>query len=464
MSLIPSAHFSISVIVQAADSASALQQITEVALTQEAAVNSHKVLTSDNKITELEIVIYCHNAEHQTQVVKSIETIEDIKVIEHYDRTFKMHEAGKIRTVSAIEVNDADELSMAYTPGVARVCMAIHEDENMANTHTIRKNTVAIVSDGTAVLGLGDIGPKAAMPVMEGKALLFKEFAGVDAFPICLDVDTPQQVIETVKRLAPSFGGINLEDIAAPGAFEIEEVLKRELDIPVFHDDQHGTAVVALAALENALKVVDKKISEVSVVMTGLGAAGIAVAKMLIQAGVENFVGVDRSGAVYEGRDDLHSAKQWLAENSNKDKKSGTISEVIVDADVFIGLSGPGVITVEDVKSMADSPIVFAMANPTPEILPEEVEGLVAVMATGRSDYPNQINNVLAFPGIFRGALDAGASDITENMKLAAAKAIANSVTEEELSAEFITPSVFDKSVALRVSEAVKQAAIADGA
>ena len=384
-------------------------------------------------------------------------------VLDHHDRTFRMHEGGKIEVLPLFPVGDEDDLSMAYTPGVARVCTAIAEDQALADVYTIRKNTVAIVSDGTAVLGLGDIGPKAAMPVMEGKALLFKEFGDVDAFPICLDVSTPEEVIETVVRLAPTFGGINLEDIKAPGAFEIEAELKKRLDIPVFHDDQHGTAVVALAGLQNALRVVGKNMTDVSVVVAGLGAAGIAVGKILLEAGVGHIVGLDRAGAVWDGRDNLNSAKQWFAENTNQRKLKGSASDVLVGADVFLGLSGPGLITADDVKSMAADPVVFAMANPDPEILPEQVEGLVGVMATGRSDYPNQINNVLAFPGIFRGALDARASDITEGMKLAAALAIAESISSDELAADFIIPSVFDKAVSVRVAEAVREAAIREG-
>ncbi len=298
---------------------------------------------------------------------------------------------------------------------------------------------------------------------MEGKALLFKEFGDVDAFPICLDVSTPQEIIETVVRLAPTFGGINLEDIAAPGAFEVEAALKEQLDIPVFHDDQHGTAVVTLAGLVNALKLVGKNMADSRIVVAGMGAAGIAVGKILLGAGAGHIVGVDRAGAVYDGRDNLNSAKQWFAENTNQERHMGTVGEALEGADVFIGLSGPGLITAEDVKTMNTDPIVFAMANPDPEILPEQVEGLVAVMATGRSDYPNQINNVLAFPGIFRGALDARASDITGGMNLAAATAIADSIPADQLSPDFIIPSVFDKSVSQRVAEAVFAAAQAEG-
>ncbi|MEM7321644.1 MAG: NAD-dependent malic enzyme [Actinomycetota bacterium] len=414
-------------------------------------------------VLEREIVVNCTSVEHQEQVLATAQAVAGVTVLDHYDRTFRMHEGGKIEVLPLFPVGDEDDLSMAYTPGVARVCKAIAAEESKADEYTIRKNTVAIVSDGTAVLGLGDIGPKAAMPVMEGKALLFKEFGEVDAFPICLDVSSPEEVVETVVRLAPTFGGINLEDIAAPGAFEIEAELKERLDIPVFHDDQHGTAVVALAGLQNALRVVGKDMADVSVVVAGLGAAGIAVGKILLEAGVGHIVGLDRAGAVWNGRDNLNSAKQWFAENTNQQMLKGSASDVLGGADVFLGLSGPGLITPDDVKSMAADPVVFAMANPDPEILPEQVEGMVGVMATGRSDYPNQINNVLAFPGIFRGALDARASDITEGMKLAAAMAIAESISADQLAPDYIIPSVFDKAVSVRVAEAVREAAIAEG-
>ena len=412
---------------------------------------------------ERDMTVKCESVEHQAEIIRLVDKLDGVTLIDSYDRTFRLHEGGKIEVLPLSPVGDEDDLSMAYTPGVARVCMAIHDDPAVADSHTIRKNTVAIVSDGTAVLGLGDIGPKAAMPVMEGKALLFKEFGNVDAFPICLDVNSPEELIETVIRLAPTFGGINLEDIAAPGAFEVEEQLKDKLDIPVFHDDQHGTAVVALAGLENALKLVGKRMEDLKIVISGAGAAGVAIAKMLMGAGASNIIATDRSGAIHPGREQLTTAKQWLADNTNPAQSEGTLGDVMEDADVFLGVSGPGLLTVDDVKKMAPDPIIFAMANPTPEIMPQEVEGLVAVMATGRSDFPNQINNVLAFPGIFRGALDARASDVTEGMKLAAAKAIAESVSESELSADFIIPSVFDKSVPMRVAAAVQAAAVSDG-
>ena len=410
-----------------------------------------------------EIVVNCRDEEHATAVLNRVEALEGVVLRGWFDRTFDLHRGGKIEVLSLAPVTDNHDLSMAYTPGVARICMAIHADPSRAHELTIKKNTVAIVTDGTAVLGLGDIGPIAALPVMEGKALLFKEFAGVDAFPVCLDVDDPSEIVETVIRIAPAFGGINLEDIAAPAAFEVEEALQEALDIPVFHDDQHGTAVVTLAALWNSLRLTGREIGDQSVVISGVGAAGVAVGKILIDAGVGEIVGVDRTGALYEGRDNLNSAKEWFAINTNSDRKMGSLSDVLAGADVFIGLSGPGLLDAADLRTMAPEPIVFAMANPDPEIRPEEADGLAAVMATGRSDYPNQINNVLAFPGIFRGALDAGATRVTENMKLAAARAIADSVDDEDLKPDFVVPSVFDKTVPLQVAEAVAAAAVADG-
>jgi malate dehydrogenase (oxaloacetate-decarboxylating) len=409
------------------------------------------------------LVVHCRDEAHQLKVVEAVRTLNGVTLVDWWDRTLRMHEGGKIEVRSLSPVNDRDDLSMAYTPGVARVCMAIHENPALSKQYTIRKNTVAIVSNGTAVLGLGDIGPEAAMPVMEGKALLFKEFGGVDGFPICINARTADEVVEFVERIAPTFGGINLEDIKAPECFEIEERLKASLDIPVFHDDQHGTAVVTLAALWNSLKITGKRIEDISVVIAGMGAAGVAIGKILINAGVGEIVGADRTGAVYSGRSDLNSAKQWFAENTNPSRKMGTISDVLRGADVFVGVSGPDLITAGDLRTMAPQPIVFAMANPNPEIRPEQADGLAAVMATGRSDYPNQINNVLAFPGIFRGALDVNASDITEGMKLAAAIAIAAAVSDEDLSPTFVVPSVFDRSVVTSVAPAVAQAAIADG-
>jgi malate dehydrogenase (oxaloacetate-decarboxylating) len=409
------------------------------------------------------IDVHCRSEEHAAHIAAEVDALDGVTVLEWWDRTYKLHEGGKIEVLPLCSVGDADDLAMAYTPGVARVCMSIHNNPALAHKYTIKKNTVAIVSDGTAVLGLGNIGPMAAMPVMEGKALLFKEFAGVDAFPICLDTQDIEEIIETVIRLAPTFGGINLEDIAAPACFEIEERLKAALDIPVFHDDQHGTAVVALAALNNSLKLVGKKMGDLSVVISGMGAAGVACGKILIDAGVGEVVGVDSTGAVYSGRDRLNEAKQWFANNTNPDRKAGTLQEVLRGADVFMGVSAPNLIDASDVRKMAKDPIVFAMANPDPEIRPEEADGLAAVMATGRYDFPNQINNVLAFPGIFRGALDASAHSVTENMKVVAAKAIAECVSDDELNKDYVVPSVFDRSVAPRVAGAVAAQAIADG-
>jgi malate dehydrogenase (oxaloacetate-decarboxylating) len=400
---------------------------------------------------------------HVERIRAAVEDLEGIHVRDVADRTFLMHMGGKIEVRSRVPLTNRDDLSMAYTPGVARVCNAIAEDPEQVHTYTIKQNTVAIVTDGTAVLGLGDIGPYAALPVMEGKAMLFKEFAGIDAFPICLNVDSTDELVASVERLEPVFGGINLEDIAAPACFEIEERLKASLDIPVFHDDQHGTAVVVLAALENSLKVVDKKMEDLKVVVAGVGAAGVAITKILLQAGVPNVIGVDRKGAIYEGRDDLNAAKQWLAENTNPEQRRGAIHEVMPGADVFVGVSGPGLITRDDLRVMHDDPIVFALANPDPEITPEQADGLAAVIATGRSDYANQINNVLCFPGIFRGALDAGATSITEGMKLAAADAIACSVPDNELAPSYVVPSVFNKRVVEMVAAAVAGAARAEG-
>ncbi|HNG24362.1 MAG TPA: NAD-dependent malic enzyme, partial [Microthrixaceae bacterium] len=350
-----------------------------------------------------DVVVNCASEAHQEQVRAAVEGIDGIQILEFEDRTFHMHEGGKIEVLSLAPVRDVEDLSMAYTPGVARVCMEIAKNPPAAHRYTIKKNTVAIVSDGTAVLGLGDIGPEGAMPVMEGKALLFKHFAGVDAFPICLNTKDPEEIIETVLRLEPTFGGINLEDIAAPGAFEVEERLDEYMDIPVFHDDQHGTAIVTLAALENALKIVDKDMADLKVVVAGVGAAGVAVSKILMNAGVRNVIGADRQGAVHTSREGLNRSKQWFAENTNPEGLSGSLTQIMPGADVFIGLSGPNLIERSDVERMASNPIVFAMANPDPEIRPELIQDVAAVIATGRSDFPNQINNVLAFPGVFRG-------------------------------------------------------------
>jgi malate dehydrogenase (oxaloacetate-decarboxylating) len=385
-------------------------------------------------------------------------------VLEYSDRTFQMHLGGKISVVSKIPLKSRDDLSMAYTPGVARVSRAIAENPARARTLTIKKNMVAVVTDGSAILGLGNLGPEAALPVMEGKCMLFKEFGGVDAFPICLATQDIDEIVETVERISPSFGGINLEDIAAPRCFAVEERLIESLDIPVFHDDQHGTAVVVMAALINALRIVDKKFENLRVVVSGTGAAGVACTRMMLSAGVTDIIGVDRHGAIYKGREPLETGtKRWYAGHTNPRGVRGSLGEIIEGADVFLGVSAPDLLTVSDVARMGREPIVFALANPDPEIRPELVETVVAVMATGRSDYPNQINNVLAFPGIFRGVLDSGARVITEGMKLAAAHAIAEVVGPEELGPEYVVPSVFNRSVAPAVAAAIIAEANASG-
>ncbi|MBA3770550.1 MAG: NAD-dependent malic enzyme [Blastocatellia bacterium] len=411
-----------------------------------------------------DITVNAASESHDEEIVSSMRDIDGVEVVNISDRTFLMHLGGKIETVSKIPLKTRSDLSMAYTPGVARVCQAIRKDPEKAFNLTIKKNTVAVVSDGTAVLGLGDIGPAAAMPVMEGKCQLFKEFGGVDAFPICLNTKDPHEIVQTIKNISVAFGGINLEDISAPRCFEIEERLKEELDIPVFHDDQHGTAVVVLAALINALKIVGKKIEDVKVVVNGIGAAGVACSKIVMAAGVTNIVGCDTTGAIYEGRkENMNWVKDWYARNTNPKNEKGDIHDVIKKADVFLGLSAPGIIDQNDLRNMNEAPIVFAMANPIPEIMPEDAVGLGAVMATGRSDYPNQINNVLCFPGIFRGALNCRASRINEEMKLAAAHAIADIIGADELHPDYIIPSVFDRRIGEAVAARVETAAYETG-
>jgi len=410
-----------------------------------------------------DVSVLATDSAHADAIVRSCRAVPGVNVENVSDRTFLLHLGGKIHMASNAPVKTRDDLSMAYTPGVARVCEAIAADPERAWNLTIKRNTVAVVTDGSAVLGLGDIGPEAAMPVMEGKALLFKEFGGVDAWPLCLNTKDPDAIVATVEAIAPGFGAINLEDIAAPRCFEIERRLRESLDIPVFHDDQHGTAVVVLAAFLNALRVVGKRVEDVRVVVTGVGAAGVAVTRTLQAAGVRNVVGCDREGAVYRGRPGLTDVKALYAEDTNPENMRGGADEALAGADVYIGLSQPGAVTAAGVAQMARDSIVFAMANPTPEILPEEIAGLAAVIATGRSDYPNQINNVLAFPGIFRGALDVRARTITERMEVAAGHAIAAAIAAEELSADYIIPSVFNRDVVPAVAAAVARAAEEDG-
>jgi len=411
-----------------------------------------------------DITVKVRDVEHGEELVHELEKLEDMQVIHVSDRTFLMHLGGKIRVTNKVPLATRDDLSMAYTPGVARVCMAIHKQPEDAYTLTIKRNTVAVVTDGTAVLGLGNIGPKAALPVMEGKAMLFKEFGKVDAFPICLDTQDTEEIIKAVKYIAPVFGGINLEDISAPRCFEIESRLKQELDIPVFHDDQHGTAVVVLAAVINALKIVKKELADLKIIVTGVGAAGVACSKILMAKGAKNIIGFDRTGAIYKGRSEgMNHMKEWFAEHTNPTQFSGSLKDALDGADLFLGLSGPGTVEATDLKKMARDPIVFAMANPIPEVMPEDAAPYVRIMATGRSDYPNQINNVLCFPGIFRGALDCHATDINEEMKLAAADAIASVISPSELCEDYIVPGVFNPKVAESVAAAVEKAAHATG-
>jgi malate dehydrogenase (oxaloacetate-decarboxylating) len=399
----------------------------------------------------------------ESSVVESLKKQDGIKLINVSDRTFLVHLGGKITIQPTLPIKNREDLSRVYTPGVAKVCTAIHENPKKAFSLTIKRNTVAVITDGTAVLGLGDIGPYAAAPVMEGKAMLFKQLAGVDAFPICLDTQDTEEIIRTIKAISPIFGGINLEDISSPRCFEIEQRLADELDIPVFHDDQHGTAVVVIAGLFNALKVVGKRIENIRVVVNGIGAAGVSICKMLLQSGVTRLVPVDRDGAIVGGGEYAHPMWQWLADQPQVEKTEGSLKEVIQGADVFIGVSRGGLLNAQDVKSMAADSIVFAMANPNPEIDPEEAFPLVRVFATGRSDYPNQINNVLVFPGIFRGALDCRAKCINEPMKLAAARAIASVVTDAELNEQYIIPSIFNEQVVTKVRKSIIEAAILTG-
>jgi malate dehydrogenase (oxaloacetate-decarboxylating) len=410
-----------------------------------------------------DVTVACIDAAHAERVVRAIRALEGVKVSSVSDRTFLLHKGGKIEITPKVPIRTRDDLSMAYTPGVARVSSAIAEDPESAWTLTIKGNTVAVVSDGTAVLGLGNIGPEAAMPVMEGKAMLFKELGGIDAFPLCLDTTDVDRIVEIVQGVAPTFGGINLEDIAAPRCFEVERRLKETLDIPVFHDDQHGTAIVVLAALLNSLRVVGKRIEDVRVVIVGAGAAGMACANIVLHEGVQDLVVCDIRGVVHPDRDDLTPELADMAARTNPRAVRGTANDALAGADVVVGVSAPGAFTPEAVRTMAADAIVFAMANPTPELQPESVWHDVAIMATGRSDYPNQINNVLAFPGVFKGALEVRARAIDEGMKLAAARAIASVIPEEDLGPDYIVPSVFNRRVATAVADAVAQAAIDSG-
>jgi malate dehydrogenase (oxaloacetate-decarboxylating) len=458
VNLNPTSSFSISMHLEVPNRSGMLASIAQGIASVGGNISSLDITEQTRVLSRIDVTVDATSTEHGDQIVEVVKSIPEVRIKSTFDRTMQLHLGGKIRMESKIPLTRQSDLAMAYTPGVGRVCMAIAKEPERVYELTIKCNTVAIVSDGSAVLGLGNLGAAASMPVMEGKAMLFKEFAGLDAFPICLDTQDTEEIIKTVKHLAPVFGGINLEDIAAPRCFEIEARLRAELDIPVFHDDQHGTAIVTLAALMNSLKLVKKSLDTVKITINGAGAAGIAIAKLFTTAGVKHICICDSKGIISADRTDLNPEKLEFAV-----AQTGTLADAMVGADVFLGVSAPGVVTVEMVKSMATDAIVFAMANPIPEIQPELVSNDVAVMATGRSDYPNQINNVLAFPGVFRGAIDCRASEISINMCLEAAKAIASLINPNELNCEYIVPSVFDKRVATAVASAVQKAAREEG-
>ncbi len=457
---LPSAGFSITIRVSVTADSSAIGRLTMCVGEAGAIVTALDVVDSDPVSVLVDLTCDTADSSHADQVVKSLENLDGVGVRKVSDRTFLLHLGGKIEVTSKVALRNRDELSRAYTPGVARVCLAIAENPADARRLTIKRNTVAVVSDGSAVLGLGNIGPAAAMPVMEGKAALFKRFGGVDAWPVVLDTQDTDEIVAIVKAIAPAYGGINLEDIAAPRCFEIEERLRELLDIPVFHDDQHGTAICVLAALTNALRVVGKRLADVRVVVSGAGAAGTAIMKLLLRQGVGDIIAYDRRGALHLGLPDLSPAWQWLAENTNRSGYSGDLAGAVRGADVFIGVSAPNLLTGDDIAAMAPQSIVFALANPDPEVDPRAAREHAAVVATGRSDQPNQINNVLAFPGVFRGMLDAHAEEFTEEMALAAARAIADVVGEDKINPSVIVPSVFDSRVAPAVAAAVRAAAV----
>jgi malate dehydrogenase (oxaloacetate-decarboxylating) len=458
MESIPSASYSLTLRVELPHRAGSLGKILTAIGEAEGLIGAVDIVRMGQEKSTRDITVSARDSEHGRKIVEAVEELPETQVLNISDRTFLMHLGGKIEVRSKMHIRTRDDLSMAYTPGVGRVCRAIADEPERAFNLTIKRNTVAVVTDGTAVLGLGDIGPRAAMPVMEGKAMLFKEFGDVDAFPICLDTKDTDEIVETVKRIAPAFGGINLEDISAPRCFEIEERLKEELEIPVFHDDQHATAVVVLAALINSLKIVGKEMKDLKVIVNGVGASGVACAKILMSAGVKNIMGCDSKGIVHEEREDLNASKRWFAEHTDPEGRTGELDEAVKGTDLFLGLSAPDVLTVDHLDSMAEDPIIFALANPDPEIRPELAMGHARIIATGRSDYPNQINNVLCFPGIFRGALDVRAREISEEMKLAAARAIAEVIPEENLSEDYVIPSVFNERVAPAVAETVSEA------
>ncbi|RZQ61807.1 NAD-dependent malic enzyme [Amycolatopsis suaedae] len=456
---VPGPGYSITVRVEAPSSASAAGDLTSAVGRVGGVLTAFDVVESHADSIVVDISANVLSANHAEDITQALDALPGVRVRKVSDRTFLIHLGGKLEVNPKVALRNRDDLSRAYTPGVARVCQAIAANPEDARRLTIKRNTVAVVTDGSAVLGLGNIGPAAALPVMEGKAALFKKFADVDAWPVCLDTQDTEEIIRTVKALAPVYAGINLEDIAAPRCFEIEARLREQLDIPVFHDDQHGTAIVVVAALRNALRVVGKRLEDCKVVVSGVGAAGSAIIRLLQRKGPGDVVAADIDGIVHSGRDNLDDNLRWVAEHTNKHNVSGTLHEALVGADVFIGVSAPNLFGAEQVATMADDAVVFALANPDPEIDPLEAQKHAAVVATGRSDYPNQINNVLAFPGVFRGLLDAQARHIDDAMLLAAADAIADVVDGDRLNASFIVPSVFDPAVSSAVAGAVKAAA-----
>ena len=463
MATVPSVSNSITVRMEVPARGNAVSQITTLVESSGGSVTGLDVTASGLESLRIDVTIAAASVSHAEEIVDKLRTIDGIAIGKVSDRTFLMHLGGKIEMSSKLPIRNRDDLSMIYTPGVARVCMAIAENPEDARRLTIKRNSVAVVTDGSAVLGLGNIGPMAALPVMEGKAALFKRFAGIDAWPICLDTQDSDEIVAIVKAIAPGFAGINLEDISAPRCFEIEARLREALDIPVFHDDQHGTAIVVLAALTNALQVVGKEIGEVRVVMSGAGAAGNAILRLLLDAGVQHATVADVKGVVHLGRDDLDDSLRWVAEHTNRSNRTGTLKEAVREADVFIGVSAPNVLDGDDIAAMADGAIVFALANPDPEVDPAVARQTAAVVATGRSDFPNQINNVLVFPGVFRGLLDAQSRTVNSEMMIAAALALAATVGRDELNANYIVPSVFHPDVAKTVAAAVREAAQADG-
>ena len=455
----PSISYSITVRLEVPAGGTAISQLTSVVEQSGGIVTALDVSASGHDRLQIDVTCAATDTAHADEIVEKLREVEGVAVHKVSDRTFLMHLGGTIEMAAKHPIRNRDDLSMIYTPGVARVCQAIADNPADVRRLTVKRNSVAVVTDGSAVLGLGNIGPAAALPVMEGKSALFKRFAGIDAWPLCLDTQDTEEIVRIVKAIAPGFAGINLEDISAPRCFEIEARLREMLDIPVFHDDQHGTAIVVLAALTNALRVVEKRMESVRVVMSGAGAAGTAILRLLLAAGVKDVVVADVEGIIHREREGLHESLHWLADVTNKAGLAGSLKEAVVDADVFIGVSAPNVLSGEDVARMAAGSIVFALANPDPEIEPAEARKHAAVVATGRSDYPNQINNVLAFPGVFRGLLDASATSVDETMLLAAANAVASAVTDDELNANYIIPSVFHAEVHTAVASAVRHAA-----